>query len=104
MLFCYNAFDEDHERFFNINAFSYLHKSNPEKDNYAQIDRSVQIKFYKNWRFWEYFVEEIVNTDRRIAMIWESTFLVHLFPANELHFLIRKEGVRRGGMRKSPPL
>ncbi len=87
----HNAFDEDHERFFNHNSFSFLHKSNLEKIDYAHIHRKVTIRFFKRYFFWNYIIEPIVNLNSRAALLYESTFLCHLFPANELVFEIRKK-------------
>ena len=86
----HNAFDEDHERFFNINAFSGMHASNLEKQEYSKIERKVKVLFYKGWRIWEYPVEWLVNLHPRITTIWESTLLVHVFPANQIYFEMKK--------------
>ena len=86
----HNAYDEDHERFFNTNSFSFMHKTNIEKEVYNYITREVKVGFYKGWRFWEYPAEWLINSNRHIMMVWESTFLVNLFTANQIFFEIRK--------------
>src|SRR3989338_6718085 len=86
----HNAYDEDHERFFNYLSFSDFHNSNLEKGTYKNVSRTVKIKFMKNPFFWNYLIEPIVNLNSHTAIIWESTFLCYLFPANHLRFEITK--------------
>ncbi len=87
----HNAYDELHRRFFNYNSFGTLHDNSIERGYYSRFTRSVKIKFFKKYFFWNYLVEPLVNIHSMTALLWESTFLCRLFPANELHFVLRKK-------------
>jgi hypothetical protein len=81
--------DPTHLRGFAFNSFDFFLKNG--RKNFSTESRfckiqSKKISFLKRWYFpWNYLLEFVINLDYRIVYIYESSGLVNLFPAENLH-------------------
>jgi len=82
------AFYEYHKRFFNVESFIDWTKTTRIANSHPGEFKmeSVKIKFM----YFDWFFGRIFNCCRKAQLIYDLTFLHNLFPAVEMHFVLRK--------------
>jgi SAM-dependent methyltransferase len=86
--------DPTHRRAFAINTFEFFTKQSfLERDYY--FDFSFSAVHHRAIRFqrvfhqpWNWLVEPLVNTHRRLQSYYEATFLSRLFPAHQIEVVL----------------
>ncbi len=91
-----NFNDPTHKKMFSIRTFEYFIKnSRAGRDYYFNFhfEKLIysRIIFEKNYYFYNYFIEMVVNGSRKLKeTVFEATFLSRLFPADYIVFKLVK--------------
>lgn len=90
------ATDPTHRRAFGINTFEFFSTSSMlDRDYYFDFRFasvvSRHLVFQKVWYLpWNYIVEPLVNTHRKLQGFFESSFLSRMFPAHNVRVVLER--------------